>query len=122
MRRQLTLGVLIAVGLLITSCLSVIFNQPPKPVVAIAEGSPYGPAPLTVVFDISGSFDPNGEIVSFTFDFGDGGETVEGTDLSEPIEHTYDEPGSYFAKLSVTDDRGTSASIKIAIMVYEPGA
>ena len=117
LNRWLALGMLIAVGLLMTSCLSAIFNQPPKPMIAIAYGSPYGPAPRTIGFDISGSYDPNGEIVSFTFDFGDGAETVEGTDLSEPIEHTYDEPGTYLAKLSVVDNQGASSSIMLAIMV-----
>ena len=117
LNRWLALGMLVAVGILITSCLSAIFNQPPKPMIAIAYGSPYGLAPLTVGFDISGSYDPNGEIVSFTFDFGDGSEAVEGTDLSEPIEHTYDEPGTYLAKLSVVDNQGASSSIMLAIMV-----
>ena len=117
LNRCLSVGTLVAVGLLITSCLSTIFNPPPKPMIAIAYGSPYGLAPLTIGFDISGSYDPNGEIVSFTFDFGDGSEVVKGTDLLEPIEHTYDEPGTYLAKLSVVDNQGASSSIMLAIPV-----
>lgn len=116
----LAIGVLVVVGLLVTSCLSAFFNQPPEPAIAIADGSPYGPAPLTVTFDISGSYDPDGEIVSFTFDFGDGSEPVEGAEISELIEHTYDEPGNYLAELTLTDNHGATASIMVAIGVYEP--
>jgi|GEM_PF-5788689 len=120
MKRWFAIGMLFVVGLLTTSCLSALFNQRPEPAIAIAEGSPYGPAPLTVAFDISGSSDPDGEIVSFTFDFGDGSEPVEGTEISELIEHTYDEPGNYLAKLTLTDNHGATASIMAAIGVYEP--
>jgi len=63
-------------GLFASSCLAPLFNQPPKPLIGIAEGNPYGVAPLTITFDISGSSDPDGEIVSFTFDFGDGTDPI----------------------------------------------
>lgn len=45
---------------------------------------------------------------------------VEGTDITEPIEHTYETPGSYFAKLTLTDNHGATASIMVAIMVEVP--
>jgi len=109
LRYSLAAGVLILAGFLMTSCLSHLFNQPPKPAIAIAEGNPYGPAPLEITFDISGSFDPDGEIVSFTFDLGDESEPVEGSNLSEPIIHTYENSGTYFARVTVTDDDGRSA-------------
>lgn len=108
LRYSLAAGVLILAGLLMTSCLSEVFNQPPKPAIAIAEGNPYGPAPLEITFDISASFDPDGEILSFTFDFGDGSEPAEGSNLSEPIIHTYEDSGTYFARVTVTDDDGRS--------------
>ena len=117
MKRWLAIGMLFVVGVLTTSCLSALFNQRPEPSIAIAEGNPYGPAPLEITFDISGSFDPDGEIVSFVFDFGDGTAPTQGTDLSQLIEHTYTSSGSYLAKLTVVDDRGTSKSIMLAIMV-----
>ena len=109
LRYSLAAGVLILAGFLMTSCLSHIFNQPPKPAIAIAEGNPYGSAPLEITFDISGSFDPDGEIVSFTFDFGDESEELSGDDVSEPIVHTYQEAGTYFARVTVIDDDGRSA-------------
>ena len=97
---------------------SCLFNQPPKPVISIVQGAPYGTAPLTVTFDISKSYDPDGKIVSFNFDFGDGSTPVHGTDISTPIEHTYRTPGQYFARFSVTDNRGATTSVKVLIEVY----
>ena len=108
LRYSLAAGVLILAGLLMTACLSNFFNQPPKPAITVAEGNPYGPAPLEITFDISASFDPDGEILSFTFDFGDGSEPVTGSNLSEPIIHTYEDSGTYFARVTVTDDDGRS--------------
>jgi serine protease len=104
----------------VTGCLRTLFDSPPKPVVSIVAGSPYGPAPLTITFDISQSFDSDGEIVSFTFDFGDGTDPIQGTDLTQPIEHTYTSPGDYFASLTVVDNLGRQGSIKIVISVYPP--
>ena len=118
----LTAGMLLLTVLLVTSCLSDIFNRRPEPSIVIAEGSPYGPAPLAITFDISASSDPDGTIVSFTFDFGDGTEPLEGTDITEPLEYTYETPGSYLAKLTVTDSRGASSYMMLAIGVYEPSA
>lgn len=103
------LGVLIVVGVSTTACLLEIFNQPPKPAITIAEGNPYGAVPLEITFDISGSFDPDGEIVSFTFAFGDGSEPLEGFNVSQPISHTYQEPGTYFARVTVTDNKGRNS-------------
>ena len=105
-RTSLVLGLLILVGILASSC--QLFNQPPKPVIAIADGNPYGSAPLEITFDISGSHDPDGEIVSFSLDFGDGSAPLSGTDLSQPIVHTYQQSGTYFARLTITDNQGKS--------------
>jgi len=113
---------LLLIGSLVTACLPNPFTRWPEAVIDIAEGIPYGTAPLTITFDISASYDPDGEVISFTFDFGDGTELLEGTDITEPIEHTYETPGSYFAKLTVKDNGGASAYVMLAIGVYEPSA
>ena len=111
---------IILTGLFASSCLALFFNQPPKPLIGIPEGSPYGPAPLTVTFDISGSSDPDGAIISFTFDFGDGSALIHGTDLSLPIEHTYEHAGQYLASLSVVDNNGEERRMQTPIIVSEP--
>jgi PKD repeat protein len=57
-------------------------------------------------FDGSGSFDPDGEIVKYEWDFGDGN-----TDESkESVEYCYEASGTYTATLTVTDNLGATGS------------
>ena len=116
----IVVGILVLVGLFVTSCFPSIFNRPPKALIAIAEGSPYGPAPLEITFDISGSSDPDGQIVSYTFDSADGSDPVKGTDITQPITHTFRVPGQYFVGLTVVDNLGKSAFTQLMIAVLEP--
>ena len=73
-----------------------------------------GSAPLDVNFDSDGSKDTDGTVVSYAWDFGDGGTSNE----ANPA-HTYDYPGNYSARLTLTDDQGATASNSISIMVTE---
>ena len=73
---------------------------------AVLHGSPLeGYLPLTVSFDASDSFDTlPGEVVRYSFDF-DGDRQYEILDGSDPtVEHTYEVPGNYTARLRVKDD------------------
>lgn len=74
-----------------------IANQPP---VANA-----GPDQLvnvsTVTFDGSGSYDPDGNISSWQWQFGDGS-----TGSGKIVHHTYSSDGRYTATLNVTDNNG----------------
>lgn len=54
-----------------------------------------------IAFDASGSFDPDGQIADYTWDFGDGS-TATGASLS----HAYAGPGRYQVRLQVQDDTG----------------
>lgn len=67
----------------------------------IAEGA----APLEVRFDASASNDPDGNIVSYEWAFGDGS-----TGSGQTTTHTYGAAGSYTPNLTVTDNRGASHS------------
>lgn len=60
-----------------------------------------GNAPLPVLFDAADSFDSDGLIVGYAWDFGDGF-TGEGAQIT----HSYALPGIYDVTLRVTDDDG----------------
>ncbi len=74
-----------------------------------------GRAPLEVTFETTASRDPDGAIVSYEWDFGDG---TSGTG-PEPA-HTYTSGGRYFPKLTVTDDGGASSTLVDEILVDLP--
>jgi PKD repeat protein len=85
-------------------------NQSP---VAIASGTPTsGIAPLPVAFSSAGSSDPDGSIVSYAWNFGDGSTST----AASPIK-TYNTAGTYTARLTVTDDRGATSSATVSIVV-----
>jgi len=68
----------------------------------------------TITFDASSSFDPDGNITKYKWDFGDGNIT----EVEEPvITHTYSIAGNYTVKLTVTDDKGVKSSISRNITV-----
>jgi VCBS repeat-containing protein len=73
-------------------------NQPP---VADANGPYTGTTGQPVAFDGSGSSDPDGNIVSYDWNFGDGS---TGTGVTPS--HTYAAAGGYNVSLTVTDDAG----------------
>ena len=64
----------------------------------------------TIVFDASGSYDIDGIIVSYLWDFGDG-ETGTGVNL----EHVYKNPGEYTVTLVLTDNNGNAYSKTITV-------
>jgi PKD repeat protein len=89
-----------------------VTNAPP-----IANFSATDDAPTvgdTVEFDASGSYDPNGEVVSYEWDFGDG-TTGEGVKVS----HSYANTGYYVITLTVTDDAGAVGTARHAVNVQE---
>lgn len=91
--------------------------------VAVASGTPQsGPAPLTVQFSSAGSYDPDGSLVSYLWNFGD-----SSTNATEPNpSHTYTQVGplTYQATLTVTDNLGarSAAGVKISITAPLPAA
>jgi glucose/arabinose dehydrogenase len=79
-------------------------NQPP---VAVATASPTsGPAPLTVNFDGSGSSDPDGNPITYSWDLN--GDGVYGDSTAVKPTYTYSTAGTYVVHLKVTDSNGAS--------------
>jgi PKD repeat protein len=90
-------------------------NQPPT---AVAQASPLsGPAPLTVTFDGTGSSDPDpGDTLTYAWDL-DGDGQFDDAAVPGPTA-SYSAPGTYTARLRVTDSRGASSqSAPITITV-----
>jgi PKD repeat protein len=77
-------------------------NTPP---VAQANGPYSGTEGSAVQFSSSGSLDPDGSIVTYAWDFGDGSMSA----TANPS-HTYVAAGTYNVSLTVTDDAGDSTS------------
>ena len=83
-----------------------------RPVAAFRTVPLGGFAPLSVSFDGSGSTDPDGEVVAWSWDFGDG---EQGS--GRVAGHTYESAGSSPVKLTVTDSDGAKDSVQFDYQV-----
>jgi len=94
-----------------TSDIVTISNRPPWPSFTLLPSDPVeGP----VQFDASESYDPDGSIERYKWDFGDGGEGTGRT-----ATHTYTEAGSYLVSLEVVDSDGAEMSLSKMVVVQE---
>ena len=77
------------------------FQEPPvnEPPVADPNGPYTGTEGVSITFDGSGSYDTDGSVVLYQWDFGDGN-TAAGVSPA----HTYAQDGTYTVTLTVTDD------------------
>jgi PKD repeat protein len=91
-------------------CFEVIADENYSPQVSIFADVTSGIIPLSVYFDGSGSYDPDGEIVSYDWDFGDGA-----TGSGDTVSHTFTAAGEYTVTLTVTDDQGAAVSETVEI-------
>jgi PKD repeat protein len=97
----------------ITGTLTASNGQPPVAVAGANVTS--GFAPLTVNFSSQGSYDPDGTIVSYSWNFGDGTPLSNQADPS----HVYSNAGNYTATLTVTDNDGATNSSSVGINVQQ---
>jgi len=84
----------------------IIASQPPVAIVSFSSDHPNQHE--TVCFDASESFDPDGEIITYRWDFdGDGNIDREGP---EPlVNYTYDSGGRFVVRLVAVDDQSETA-------------
>lgn len=100
-----------------TSITTVLASGGNSAPVADAELAPRkGPAPQEVAFDATPSRDPDGSVVTWSWDFGDG---TQGSGAQ--TSHVYTAPGRYFPTVTVTDDAG-ARDLFVAEVVVDPSA
>ncbi len=106
-------------GLTDTESVTITVSLPPQePPIAVLRANPTsGRAPLLVMFDASGSYDPDGGIIIlYEWDWEGDGVYEESTVL--PLNsHVYTEPNDYFATVRVTDDDNLTDTDSVLITV-----
>lgn len=74
-------------------------------------------AGASTLFDASASYDPDGIIVSYAWDFGDGA-----TATGKIVAHRYSTVGVFTVTLTVTDDAGATATDRFRVTVVDTTA
>jgi len=93
---------------------TVVDSASAKPVAVLTASRYVGGAPLEVTFDASESHDPDGDALTYFWDFGDGAKG-EG----EIVDHLYTRLGNFTVTLVVDDGRGRRDSESTVISVIE---
>jgi PKD repeat protein len=94
----------------LTGSLVASVNQPP--VVVATANVTTGTAPLAVSFSSAGTFDADGSITAYDWQFGDGSSST----AASPT-HSYSNAGTYEATLVAWDNAGLSGSASVTITV-----
>ncbi|AUG46637.1 peptidase S8 and S53 subtilisin kexin sedolisin [Haloarcula taiwanensis] len=89
-------------------------NEPP--IVTLNDDSRTVTVNREIIFDASGSRDPDGSITNYRWEFGDGSDPVEGSDAAE-VSHTYTDTGDYTVTVTVTDNDGAEATTSVNVSV-----
>jgi PKD repeat protein len=108
-------------GLSATATHTIVIQDPApnRPPVAQINGPARVLVGETAIFDSGGSHDPDGVIVSYVWDFGDGNQARSSQPADSTVAHTYNSAGTYQVSLTVTDDGGLSATANHTIVVEE---
>jgi len=100
-------------GVVTVTATSTATNQPPT-------ANPGGPYTIevntTLILDGSDSFDPDGTIVVYSWDFGD-----DTTGKGRTVDHQYSTVGNKTIVLQVTDNNGTSSTASTKVTVVATG-
>jgi PKD repeat protein len=113
-----TLNVTNSKGLwsIIQKQIEVVELPGPKAPIANFTYSPLNPTVgQEVTFNASDSYDPDGVIVAYNWDFGDGS-----SEQGKIVTHYYTQEGSYKVTLTVIDNDGKTGSISQTVTVVKP--
>ncbi|HER10199.1 MAG TPA: PKD domain-containing protein [Bacteroides sp.] len=69
-----------------------------------------------IILDASGSFDYDGEIVEYLWDFGDGNSAY-----GPVVSHTYAADSIFTVHVTITDNEGKTAGDSVTVFVIDPG-
>ena len=105
MKSRILLSILITFLILVLVGCGVVPPLNQSPIASFTAIPTSGVAPLEVYFNASGSYDPDGNIISYEWDFKDGD-----TGSGEIVNHTFSSIGSYNVRLNVTDNEGATDS------------
>jgi len=84
-------------------------NDPPVAVADTVTGDYTGYTDIPIEFDGSESYDPDGTIVSWEWDFDEDG--VYGDETGELVSYTWDTDGVFYVDLKVTDNDGATDTL-----------
>jgi PKD repeat protein len=90
-----------------TAAMNVSINTSPS---AVLNGTKLACTGDEISFDTAGSNDPDGDDLSYVWDFGDGTDLQTGSNVT----HAYSKGGVYAVKLITNDDKGTECSRDMA--------
>jgi len=93
-----------------TTIVTEPLNQ--SPIASFTANFRIGVVPLEISFDASNSYDPDGNIISYAWDFKDGN-----IGSGKTLNHTFSSIGSYKVELTVTDNKGATTSATKTIIV-----
>jgi endoglucanase len=82
------------------------------PIASFTTDKTSGVAPLTIKFDASNSYDPEGGVLTYTWDFGD-----NSTGIGKIMSHTYTSTGLFRATLTVKDPQNATNNSFVDINV-----
>ena len=110
-----SLGIAVALAAVLAGC--TMLSQPPVAAFSITP-STTGQAPFDVEFSGFASSDPDDDIETYQWDFGDG---TQGTGMV--VGHVYNTPGTYSVVLKVTDSTGkTDQTFQTVVVQALPNA
>jgi PKD repeat protein len=81
-------------------------NGPPEVYADVPQRVTIGAANDFARFDASNTFDPNGDIISYYWNFGDGSQQA-----GKIVQHEYTEPGTYTVTVRAVDNANLRCSV-----------